>query len=69
VLNAANEVTVEYFLNGQIRFSDIATLNERVLGVHVPRPVTDLDGLLEADQWARAEARAAISLLKHEAAA
>ncbi|MDG4813677.1 1-deoxy-D-xylulose-5-phosphate reductoisomerase, partial [Hydrogenovibrio sp. 3SP14C1] len=30
-LNAANEVAVEAFLRGQIRFTDIAVINEKVL--------------------------------------
>ncbi|MBI3304131.1 MAG: 1-deoxy-D-xylulose-5-phosphate reductoisomerase, partial [Deltaproteobacteria bacterium] len=69
VLNAANEVTVESFLSGQIRFPDIAALNGRVLDAHTPRPVTDLEGLLEADRWARAQARAALGLVQPRAAA
>lgn len=62
VLNAANEVAVASFLAGQIRFSAIAALNRQVLDAHVPRPVTDLETLLEADRWARAQARAALGL-------
>jgi 1-deoxy-D-xylulose-5-phosphate reductoisomerase len=69
VLNAANEVTVEHFLNGQLRFPDIAALNERVLDAHEPYPVTDLDSLLEADSWARAQARQLIARLQPGAAA
>ncbi len=69
VLNAANEVTVEHFLNGQLRFPDIAALNERVLGAHTPVPVTDLDSLLEADSWARTQARQLIAGLQPGAAA
>lgn len=61
VLNAVNEITVESFLSGQIRFLDIAALNSRVLDAHTPRPVIDLDDLLEADRWARTQARNALS--------
>jgi 1-deoxy-D-xylulose-5-phosphate reductoisomerase len=57
VLNAANEVAVENFLAGQIRFTDIAVLNEQVLEVHNTQPVESLEGLLEADSWARTYAR------------
>jgi 1-deoxy-D-xylulose-5-phosphate reductoisomerase len=60
VLNAANEVAVESFLAGEIRFTDIATLNRKVLDAHTLQPVKDLEGLLEADRWARAYARAAL---------
>lgn len=69
VLNAANEVAVEHFLNGQVRFSDIAALNERVLEAHDKQPVTDLEGLLEADRWARSHARAMVDTLQHCTAA
>ena len=62
VLNAANEIAVESFLAGQIRFPDIAALNGRVLDAHTPRPVTELNDLLEADRWARAQARAGLGL-------
>lgn len=68
VLNAANEVAVEHFLNGQLRFLDIAALNERVLDAHDPQPVTDLESLLEADRWAREHARGMLKL-PHGAAA
>lgn len=60
VLNAANEVAVESFLAEEIRFTDIAALNRKVLDAHIPRPVKDLEGLLDADRWARAYARAAL---------
>jgi 1-deoxy-D-xylulose-5-phosphate reductoisomerase len=69
VLNAANEIGVEHFLNGQLRFLDIAVLNERVLEAHDPQPVTDLDSLLEADRWARERARGMLDTLPHGAAA
>jgi 1-deoxy-D-xylulose-5-phosphate reductoisomerase len=60
VLNAANEVAVESFLAGEIRFTEIAALNRKVLDAHTSQPVKDLEGLLEADRWARACARAAL---------
>ena len=69
MLNAANEVSVESFLASQIRFPDIAALNQRVLDAHLPRPITDLDDLLEADRWARAQARTALGLAQPRAAA
>ncbi len=69
VLNAANEVTVEHFLNGQLRFPDIAALNERVLDAHKPSPAADLDSLLEADRWARGQVRQRIARLQPGAAA
>jgi 1-deoxy-D-xylulose-5-phosphate reductoisomerase len=67
VLNAANEVSVEYFLAGHIRFPDIAVLNKRILDTHSPYSVTDLEVLLEADRWARSQARASLRLDQHRA--
>ncbi len=69
VLNAANEVTVESFLAEEIRFTDIAALNRYVLDAHIPQPVSTLDGLLEADRWARAYARAALACVPARIAA
>lgn len=69
VLNAANEVTVESFLAEEIRFTDIAALNRQVLDAHTPQPVNTLEELLEADRWARAYARAALSRVPARVAA
>ena len=68
VLNAANEIAVESFLAGQIRFPDIAELNERVLQSHQSQSVVDLGVLLEADRWAREQARFALQRLQPYAA-
>jgi 1-deoxy-D-xylulose-5-phosphate reductoisomerase len=68
-LNAANEIAVENFLAGRIRFPDIAALNERVLQTHALQPVSDLEVLLEADRWAREEARSILKCLQPQAAA
>ncbi|CAA9357885.1 MAG: 1-deoxy-D-xylulose 5-phosphate reductoisomerase [uncultured Nocardioidaceae bacterium] len=60
VYNAANEVCVEAFLSGRLRFTDIVATVERVLGRHdVPSTGNDLsvDDVLDADAWAREEAR------------
>ena len=65
VYNAANEVCVEAFLSGSIRFTEIVSTVERVLTVHdvgsTVRTLT-LDDVLAADAWARAEARSALGL-------
>jgi 1-deoxy-D-xylulose-5-phosphate reductoisomerase len=61
VLNAANEVAVKAFLDGKIKLSDIARVNERVMTDHEPRPVSDLETVLEADLSARITAEAVIS--------
>lgn len=58
MLNAANEIAVERFLAGQLRFTDIPRLCRAVLEAHDFDPSPSLSQLLEMDQWTRAEARA-----------
>ncbi|MDO8461627.1 MAG: 1-deoxy-D-xylulose-5-phosphate reductoisomerase [Deltaproteobacteria bacterium] len=53
VLNAANEVVVEKFLNKEISFLEIAEQIEKTLLKHTVSPLKSLDDVLEADQWAR----------------
>lgn len=53
VLNAANEIGVQSFLNGQIGFLDIARLVEMTLENLDQGKVADLDEVLELDLWAR----------------
>lgn len=59
-MNAANEVAVGAFLDGRIRMTDIPMVIEGVMNRHETRPVMNLEGVLEADKWARAAALAAI---------
>ena len=56
VLNAANEVAVEAFVNRQISFPDIAAVVRRTMERHQPVPHPALPQILEADAWARTEA-------------
>lgn len=53
VMNAANEVLVDLFLNKKIRFIDIQNNLERILDAHKPAYNLDLEGILEADRLAR----------------
>jgi 1-deoxy-D-xylulose-5-phosphate reductoisomerase len=53
VLNAANEVAVERFLAGAIRFTEIPQLIQAVLARCALGAVTVLDDVLEADRSAR----------------
>ena len=60
VLNAANEVAVDSFLNGRIRFTDIAETVERALGdsdFQAPRSIGDV---LEIDRMTRARVEASM---------
>ncbi len=60
VLNAANEIAVESFINNKIRFDQISTLVEEVMSAHQRIDHPTLDQLLEADHWARDNARSRI---------
>jgi len=51
--NAANEVAVAAFLDGRIRFPEIARLVEDALGEVAGAPARDLAELVEADEEAR----------------
>lgn len=57
VLNAANEVAVEAFVNHRIGFQQIAETVARTLQRHKVVSQPSLEQILEADVWARAEAR------------
>jgi 1-deoxy-D-xylulose-5-phosphate reductoisomerase len=56
VLNAANEVAVEAFLNGQIPFGKIVPTVRQAMERHKIGSADTLEGLLAADAWARREA-------------
>ena len=64
VLNAANEIAVKAFLDGKIRLSDIAAVNESVMNEHVSTAADSLETIVAADEWARTRA-----IMKTETAA
>ena len=64
VLNAANEIAVAAFLDRQVSFPDIWHIVEEIMNRHKPVAHDDLDAILEADQWARAQARKCVEALK-----
>ena len=53
VLNAANEVAVEAFLNRRISFRNIPEVIEKTMGRHFVIAYPALSDILEADIWAR----------------
>ncbi|MDE6357206.1 MAG: 1-deoxy-D-xylulose-5-phosphate reductoisomerase [Eubacteriales bacterium] len=53
VLNASNEIAVEKFLNGEIKFTDIPKLIEKTMAVHNIKEEYTLEDIMEADRWAR----------------
>jgi len=63
VLNAANEEGVESFLNKRIRFLDIPRVVARVMARHRRMNSPDLRQVMQADAWAREEAKSIISSL------
>ena len=54
MLNAANEIAVDAFLNGRIRFTEIASIIEHVLDREVSLPARCLADVFDADARARA---------------
>jgi 1-deoxy-D-xylulose-5-phosphate reductoisomerase len=57
VFNAANEVAVEAFLAEQIPFPRIWGMVEEVMQKHTTLSSPDLEAIIEADRWARSEAK------------
>ncbi len=57
VLNGANEVAVEAFLNGQIGFSEIPCLIEKTMYAHTVVTDYTMDDVLLADRFAKEYAR------------
>lgn len=56
VLNAANEVAVESFLAGKMRFTAIPAMIEHVMQIIPPREIATLDDVLSTDALARSKA-------------
>lgn len=56
VLNAANEVAVEMFLNKKISFVQIPQIVEKVMSEHNPEFYPDLNEIIRIDSWARNKA-------------
>ncbi len=57
VMNAANEEAVRGFLEGRIGFVRIPKIIEKIMSIHKSAGDPELDEILEADTWAREEAR------------
>jgi 1-deoxy-D-xylulose-5-phosphate reductoisomerase len=63
VLNAANEVAVHAFLEGNLRFLEIPMVIERTLSESASEPVRAFESLYEADREARSVAGEAVAAL------
>ena len=58
VLNAANEIAVQAFLENRVRFTDIARVSEAVMkSHHSTSHLPSLAEVVEVDQWARQRAQ------------
>jgi 1-deoxy-D-xylulose-5-phosphate reductoisomerase len=57
VLNAANEIAVQAFLEERLPFTEIAPTIEQMLETYDPSAPSDLDGVLHIDREARERAR------------
>ena len=57
VLNGANEVLVEMFLKGKIRFIDIQNILIKVMEAHEPKYNLSIEGILEEDSRIRDDVR------------
>jgi len=63
VLNAANEIAVQAFLDRRIGFLDIAATIRRTMDAHVSREILTLEDALQADVWARGHASGIVEVL------
>ncbi|MDA2918161.1 1-deoxy-D-xylulose-5-phosphate reductoisomerase [Desulfobacterota bacterium AH_259_B03_O07] len=63
VLNAANEIAVDAFLKGRLKFLDILKVVKQAINQHEKLPGDNLKEIIETDNWARAIARSKIKKL------
>jgi 1-deoxy-D-xylulose-5-phosphate reductoisomerase len=57
VMNAANEVAVEAFLSGKIKFTEIVGFIEKTMESHTPHHLNSIEEVLLADKWSRDKTR------------
>ena len=60
VMNAANEVAVDAFLERRLKFTGIVRAVEEVMHKHTNKKNPSLEDIMSADSWARKEVRNAI---------
>ncbi len=56
ILNGADEIAVNAFLEGKIGFLEIPQLVEKTMEKHETFPIDSIDQAMEADQWAKSRA-------------
>jgi 1-deoxy-D-xylulose-5-phosphate reductoisomerase len=67
ILNAANEVAVQAFLDGQLRFDQIANINRDVMSSVLPGRISQIDDLLSLDASTRSHALGLVAQLSGQA--
>jgi 1-deoxy-D-xylulose-5-phosphate reductoisomerase len=60
VLNAANEIAVEAFLNKKIKLNQIPELIDRALALHRVQSTPELDDIIEVDRVTREQVRSSV---------
>ena len=58
ILNAANEVAVNAFMEGSLKFTEIPILIQRVMEEHEVKSVHTIEDILRTDRWARERSKA-----------
>ncbi len=66
ILNAANEIAVDAFLNEKIKFTDIAKVIEKTLSSSTFIPLNDINQVIETDQQARITASRIVEALLND---
>jgi 1-deoxy-D-xylulose-5-phosphate reductoisomerase len=66
VMNGANEIAVDAFLNGKIGFLQIPMLIRRTMEAHRTSPIDSIEKVMETDSWARDTAREQLRALTGE---
>lgn len=64
VMNAANEIAVEAFLNNKINFTEIPKIVMKVMEYHNPVNYNTLEEILTVDSWARKKAKEILVKIK-----
>lgn len=64
VYNAANEIAVDQFINGNIKFLEIYEIIKNTMDNHEVHSVDTLEAVIKADSWARKEATRIIQTYK-----
>ena len=62
VLNAANEIAVQAFLDEEIQYKEIPEMIRMAMNNHKTRSVHSIEDVLETDRWAREETRKLITV-------